>query len=177
MHIVLGILAAVGVIAFWIMRANQAAQASRELGETVGDARGAVKRYLWRRRTEVDPIKQIEDPRLAAATMMVALAQSDSLLTDREKQVILAQLTERLEVGAREAEEMLAEARWLTKDLRDLDTFLRRLTGPVNQRCTRAEKLELIALLTAVSEAEGAASDLQREAIRRLDDGLGLRRA
>lgn len=176
MHIVLGILAAVGVIAFWIMRANQAAQASRELGEAVGDASGAVRRFFWRRRTQVDPIKQIEDPRLAATAMMCALAQSDSLLTDRERQVILEQMAHYLEVGGQAAEEMFAEARWLTKEMRDLDTFLRRLAAPVNQLCSAEEKAQLLEMLSAVADAEGVVSELQQEAIRRLRDSLALSR-
>ena len=105
MHIVLAAISAIGALAFFIIRANHVAQASRELGEAAGDAKGLFRRFLWRRRTNVDLIRKIDDPRLAATVMMCAMAQSDGHLTEPEKAVILTQMRGALELlrGTRDA--------------------------------------------------------------------------
>lgn len=174
MHILLGLLSAAGLIAFYLYRARQAAEVAHDLGEAAATARGAVRRFFWRRRTQIEQTKTLDDPALAASTMMCALAQSDSLMTERERAAILAQMARTFEIEGREAEELFAQARWLTNEMRELDGFLRRLARPVNARCTPAEKAELIEMLEAVASADGPPDALQSDAIRRLSQQLGL---
>lgn len=174
MHILLGLLSAAGAIAFYLYRARQAAEVTQELGELASTARGAVRRFFWRRRTDVQQTKQLDDPALAASTMMCALAQSDSLMTDRERQVILDRMAQTFQIEGNAADELFAQARWLTNEMGDLDSFLRRLARPVNERCTAAEKAELIDMLTAVAAADGPPDTVQWEAIRRLTQQFGL---
>ena len=174
MHIVLGVLAALGAVAFFIIRANHAAQATRELGEAAADAGGFIRRAFWRRRTNVDLVRAIEDPRLAATVMMCAVAKSDGDFTEREGEVILERMASMLELEGAEADEMLVHARWLTNDMKDLSAFLRRAAKAVETRCTAAEKAELIELLGVAAAADGAVSDIQRDAIERLQRDLGL---
>ena len=174
MHILLGLISAAGLIAFYLYRARQVAEVTHELGDMAATARGAVRRFFWRRRTQVEQTKTLDDPALAASTMMCALAQSDSLMTDRERQVILEQMARTFQIEGREAEELFAQARWLTNEMQELDGFLRRLAKPVNERCTPLEKAELIEMLSAVAAADGPPDALQSDAIRRLSQQLGL---
>jgi len=75
MPFILGILAVLGAIVIFIIRANQAAQAARELGEVASEAKGFLRRRRWKSKTITDQIRAIEDPRLAAAVMMCAARQ------------------------------------------------------------------------------------------------------
>ena len=174
MHIVLGVLAALGAIAFFIIRANHAAQATRELGEAAADAQGFFRRLFWRRQTNVDLVRTNEDPRLAATIMMCAIAKSDSDFTGREGEVIRERMASMLELRGREAEEIFAHARWLTNDMKDLSALLRRASKAIETSCTADEKAELIEMLGTVAGADGAISDIQRDAIERLQRELGL---
>lgn len=176
MHIVLGILAALGAVAFFIIRANHAAQATRELGEAAAEAQGFFRRMFWRRRTNVDLVRANEDPRLAATVMMCAVAKSDSDFTEREGEVILERMAGMLELEGAEAEEMLAHARWLTNDMKDLSAFLRRAAKAIETDCNAAEKAGLIEMLGTVAAVDSAVSDIQRDAIQRLQRELGLDR-
>lgn len=176
MHIVLAALSAIGAIAFFIIRANHVAQASRELGEAAGDAKGLFRRFLWRRRTNVDLIRKIDDPRLAAAVMMCAMAQSDGYMTEPEKAAILAQMRGHLELEQAEAIELFAHAHWLTGDMKELSALLRRASKPVLERCTAAEKAGLIEMLSQVAAADGEPSGIQSDAIQRLAIELDLPR-
>ena len=89
MHILVGLVSAIGLIAYFVIRANQVNQAGRELLDAASEAKGYVRRSLWRRRTNVDPSRSIEDPRLAAAVMMCAVANADGDITEREMTAML----------------------------------------------------------------------------------------
>ncbi len=174
MHIVLAALSALGALAFFIIRANHVAQAGRELGEAAGDAKGLFRRFFWRRRTHVDLIRKIDDPRLAAAVMMCAMAQSDGHMTEAEKSAILERMRGPLELEQAEAVEIFAHAHWLTGDMKELSSLLRRASKPILERCTATERAGLIEMLSQVAAADGAASAIQRDAIERLAIELGL---
>ena len=168
MHIILGVITALGALAFWLYRAREAAHAAHELGDMAGNVRGMFRRWRWRKRTELDLSRQVDDPSLAAAVMMCAMAQSDALLTERERDVMLDQMQRNMGLDETQAEELFARARWLTSDMKDLDATLRRVSRPVIENCTAAEKTDLLAMLVVVAETEGPADNLQQAAIERL---------
>jgi uncharacterized tellurite resistance protein B-like protein len=172
MHIVgllLGALATLGVI---LWRLHMAAEAAKGLADTSEAAHSMVRRWRWRRKISADPLAQVEDPREAAAAMMVAVAQSDGALTERERQAILTEITRRFGATARQAEELLARARWIVRDVHDVDRALARLTPVVARTLMAPERRELIQMLEAVAAAEGAPGAVEGEAIRRLARAL-----
>jgi len=79
-----------------------------------------------------------------------------------------------LELTEAEAKEMQAQARWLTADVRDETTFLRRASSAIHSHCDDREKRQLIDMLRAVAEIDDGASELQADAIDRLQHDLGL---
>ncbi len=176
MHIVLAVLSAIGALAFFIIRANHVAQASRELGQAAGDAKGMFRGFLWRRRTKVDLVRKIDDPRLAATVMMCAVAQSDGYMTEPEKAAILKQMGGALELQQAEAVETFAHAHWLIGDMKELGSLLRRASKPIFERCTAAEQAGLIDILSQVAAADGEPSEIQSDAIQRLTIELDLPR-
>lgn len=176
MHILLALLSALGAVAFFVIRANYAAQAARDLGDAATEVKGLVRRSRWKRRTKVDHIRAVRNPRLAAAVMMCAMAKSDGDLSQCEVAAILCQLRGPLGLADAEAKEILAEARWLTGDMKELSAMLRRASTPIQALCSDDERAELIQMLTAVAEADGPANDIQRDALDRLRRELGLNR-
>jgi uncharacterized tellurite resistance protein B-like protein len=172
MHIVgllFGALATLGVI---LWRLHVAAEAAKGLAETAEAAHGIVRRWRWRRKATSDSLAQVENPREAAAAMMVAVAQSDGALTERERQAILTEITTRFEATARQAEDLLALARWIVRDVHDIDRALARLTPVVARTLTASQRRELIQMLEAVAAAEATPEAIEREAIARLARAL-----
>jgi uncharacterized tellurite resistance protein B-like protein len=174
MHIILGILSAVGFLAYLLYRANQAAEVGQALGDAASDGRSWVRRFFWRRKSAVDPVRAIDDPRLAASVMMHVIAKCEGDLSETEKTVILTQMRDVLELTEAQAKEMQAQARWLTADVKDETTFLRRASSAIHSRCDDREKRQLIDMLRAVAEIDDGASELQADAIDRLQHDLGL---
>ena len=81
MHILLSVLGALGTVVFVLWRIQQASYIARDVADAAGSARGAFRRWRWRRKVNVNPIDLIEDPREAAGVIMVAVAQADGRLT------------------------------------------------------------------------------------------------
>ncbi len=175
MPFILGLLAVLVAIGVFVIRANRAAQTARDIGEAASEARKFLRRSSWNAQTNTDQIKSIEDPRLAAAVMMCALAKSDADLSESEANAILNQLKGPLALSHTDAEEMLAQARWMTRDMKDLGTLLHRAAPPIQANCNAQEKNKLLDMLLTVSEADGPMDTLQQDAVDRLCHELGIR--
>ena len=174
MHILIAILSALAVVAFIIIRIGQVARASREIGEVASEVKGLVRKKRWQGKLNPDLVKQIDDPRLAATVMMCAVAKSDGEITERQRGVILQRMGRYFEMAEAEAEDMLAHARWLASEVKDLSSFLQRSSGTVRAACTQREKGDFVDMLTALAAVEGPASDIQADAIERLQRRIGL---
>ncbi len=155
MHILGGLVAAIGVLLLILWRMQQAATAVRDIGEAADDARGLVRRWKWRRKTNVNPLDLVTDAREAATAMMAATAEADGALTERERVAILRQITEKFGATGSQAEELLAQGRWLVQGKTDLGETLRRLTPVIRKSCTREQQIELVSMLQTVAVADG----------------------
>lgn len=168
MHILallIGLVATIGVV---LWRLSTAADAARGLIDTADGLHNAVRRSRWLRRANRDPLDMVEDARIAAATMMVATAQSDGAMTTAERTVILAELQSTFACTERVAEEVLAQARWLVRDKADLGNVLRKLLPVIQRACGPAEKADVVRMLSAVAGADGAPGDIERDAVARV---------
>ncbi len=172
MHVILSILAVLGAIAIFVIRANQAAQAARQLGKAASGVKSMIRRNKWQNKSKADIIREIDDPRVAATVMMAAVAQADGELTERQRDAIMGHIRTDLGVGGREATEFFAQGRWLAADAGDLTTTLHRLTGLIGMACSVEEKRQLIDMLTDVAGIENGVSQAQKDAIDRLRRAL-----
>ena len=172
MHIVAILLSVLGALGFIFWRMHSASQAARDILDTADEARGFWRRLQWGRKVNVNPLDAIEDPREAAAAMMVVLAQSDGEMTERERTTILGLLVETFQASGAQAEEFLAHARWLARDSRDVDNCFRRVQPLLRKKLQPGERRDLVAMLKKVAEADGKSGDIEVESIRRLERAL-----
>jgi uncharacterized membrane protein YebE (DUF533 family) len=95
MHILAALGAVLAVLVIVLFRMQQAANAARDIADVANDARGLFRRWSWRRKHAKHPLDTIDDARETAAAMMVAIAQSDGSITERERTAITAEMTKR----------------------------------------------------------------------------------
>ncbi len=174
MHIILGLISALGMLLFILWRINLAVQAARELGDAADSARGFFRRRKWNKKVNADQLKQITDPREAATIMMVAIAESDGALTDAEHKKIIEIIIDQFEATQPQAEELLGVGRWMAKDAGDLTSFLNRLVPVIMSNCTDQQKHELIDMLQMVSRVEGEIPPDQAQSIAQIKKYLAI---
>jgi hypothetical protein len=168
----MGLLAAMATVGVLLWRLNVASQAARELVTTADEARGFFRRLAWSRKLKKHPLDLVEDPREAATAMMVALAQYKGPLTELQQRLILGEIVSNLSVPGEEAREMLARARWMTKDAGDVHHTLGRLAPVIDVKCTLEEKRDLIGMLKVVADPGDVNQDVLASAIKGLEDRL-----
>ena len=172
MHILAAIVTALGIIGVILWRLHMATEAAKGLAETANDAHGLFRRWRWQRRLARNPLDLAQDPREAAVAMMVAVAQSDGAMTDREQQVIKAELVARIGATERQAEELLAHGRWLTRDVRDVDYCFDKLTPLIKRQCSPDQNRDVLKMLYSVANAEGHPGGVEAAALARVSRGL-----
>ncbi len=172
MHILAAVAAVLGVLIFVLFRMQQAANAARDIADAADEARGLFRRWGWRRKLAKNPIDTVEDAREAAAAMMVAAAQSDGSITERERSAITAEMVKRFSATQAQADELLARGRWLVQGRTDAAEVFRRLTPLIQRSCGPTERSDLIDMLRAVAEADGRADDVVMQDIAHLTHAL-----
>jgi uncharacterized tellurite resistance protein B-like protein len=172
MHILAAIGALLGVLIFVLFRMQQAANAARDIADAADEARGFFRRWGWRRKLAKNPIDTVEDAREAAAAMMVATAQSDGSITERERAAITAEMVKRFGATRTQADELLARGRWLVQDRTDAGEVFRRLTPLIKRTCGPTERADLIDMLRAVAEADSTGDDVVMRDIANLTHSL-----
>jgi len=172
MHILAALGAVLAVLLFVLFRMQQAANAARDVADAANEARGFFRRWVWRRKHAANPLDTIDDAREAATAMMVATAQADGSITERERLAITGEIRTRFGATHQQAEELLARARWLVQDRIDAGEVYRRLTPRILNTCGPTERSDLIAMLEAVAQADGKGDDVVTQDIARLAHNL-----
>jgi uncharacterized tellurite resistance protein B-like protein len=172
MHLIAILGAVLGVLLLVLLRMQQAAHAARDLADAADDARGLFRRWGWRRKQLHNPLDGVDDAREAAAAMMVAAAQSDGSITERERTAMAAEMSRRFGATLQQAEALIARARWLVQDRTDAGEVFRRLTPLIKRTCGPQEKSDLIEMLAAVAAADGGNDDVLSQDITRLAHAL-----
>ncbi|MGI9406687.1 MAG: TerB family tellurite resistance protein [Hyphomicrobiaceae bacterium] len=168
MHILAGLLSALAVIGVIVYRLYMISQS--RMGQDLADAAGGVQKHLRRRSWQKklgDPLRDIDDARVAATAMMVALAQSDSPLSEREEGVISALMKTNFETDDKLTGELLAHARWLVRDVTEPENCFRKVKPVILASCGEKERAELIEMMNAVAAA-GSAPEDQKAVVARL---------
>jgi uncharacterized tellurite resistance protein B-like protein len=174
MHILAALGAVLGVLLFVLFRMQAAANAARDIAGAADEARGLFRRWGWRRKLAKNPLDTIDDARDAAAAMMVAVAQSDGSITERERMAITADMVKRFGATQPQAEELFARARWAVQDRNDAAEVFRRLTPLVQRTCGPTERSDLIEMLGNIAAAHGTADAILTQDITRLEHSLRL---
>ena len=164
MVVVIAVLAVLGGIVFWILRANMAVQAVRELDQ---DTKGVRRRIKHAVQDMIGtPLGRVGDPRLAAAILMIQLVRAEGHMVAGEKTAILDMFETKLSVS--DPAELFERAWGYTHAGRPFSSFADELLPLLKRQLTFDEAQDLVGMLQCVADAEAPPSELQSEAITRL---------
>lgn len=150
----------------WIIRARHAAEVTQDLAGVASDVMAAARRFGFRRRHDTHAVDNVDDRNLAIGGLAVAFMELAGLPTAEQQNAVMTSLRNRLDVGAKDAEEYLILGRWLMNECNGPQPGIARLSRRL-AKIDRERSFEpLMAVLKDVALASrGGLSDRQREAL------------
>jgi uncharacterized tellurite resistance protein B-like protein len=135
-----------------------------------GKARGAYRRKQFRKKADASTISAIDDPRIAAVVMAVAVASCEGDMTAEQDATLTEAMADILRID-NPVEEMTF-AKWAVRDIADPNNISMRLSRLWTGSLDMNERQQFVDIVTRVAEAGGELSHLQTEAIGRLKTRL-----
>ncbi|WP_271897653.1 hypothetical protein [Candidatus Phyllobacterium onerii] len=171
MHIILAVLGLLGGGLFWWYRLKVLGEAAGDVIDSAGRVRGYFRRRKIRLQAEHSPLTAIEDPVLAAATLILAIIAEDTLITDGHFDAVRRVI---LDISSpKKADEAMIYAKWAFSQVGDTATVIEKTSPFLRQQLNELEKCELIDM---VGEAAAAVpvSHHYGQRVRKLKQRLGL---
>ena len=119
-------------------------------------------------------VRENDDPRLAAALVLVAIARADGELSTAEAEAISAQLNDTMGLSVGEATELLGQAKFMASNVAEASRRIRRAVAPVQTHCSVSEQRQLLAMAEAIATVEGDVAPAVAGAIRTVRQALSL---
>ena len=165
MHILLMILGALSTIGVIIWRINTAMDAARQVGDVAKTAANLPRLLSFRRKTGKRGSQLVTDFREAAVILMLEIARAKSELTQDQKSAILSILVTKFEFSSDEADDIVAQASWVSQDESGTDALVRKMTKLVAKQVDQEHLPDLEEMLNAVATCDGAMSAEQYDII------------
>lgn len=173
--LLLGVLATIGI---WSWRIRMAREGAREAAKLAQSAANMPRKLAFRYRASKNGISLIQDPREAAAIMMMEVARArGGPLTEAQSAAMDREIMGHFEFTRDEADELTAHAAWVTNSAPPPAETMRKLSQLIVSSSVLGPKevIDLDAMLVAVSEAEGLPTRDQLALLQIYRDKAGLK--
>lgn len=171
---ILGILTAIAV---WSWRIKAAKEAAEEAGKVIETAANLPRRLRFRKRMKQGDLGAIEDPREAAAIMMMEVARAAGEVTAEHKLVMRVEIMRHFEMTEADADDLIAAAGWLSRYAPASHVVMTKMTKKVLSAPGLGSEqfVDLSNMLDEVALIEGGPFDEQVSLIRIFREKAGLR--
>ena len=160
--------------AIWYWRVKAARKASAEVADVRTDVRLATRRLMNRRGNHAHPADTIDDPRLAASGIIVAVATMDGPISQAEIARLRRAAQETFEVTEREALDILSFGRWIASQCTTNAEAVRRLSKVVLKTAGPAAGPDLLRMIEEVATSDGGElGEEERDALETVRRTLG----
>ena len=175
MHLVFGLLALLGLVALWYWRLKMAQQAGRDVLETADDLRAKVRRLMYKTRHDVHPADSVDDPRLAASGIVIAVATIDAPISQAEIEALTRNAQDTFGITHREALDIVSFGRWVADQCNTHGEAVRRLAKVVARTAGPEAGPDLVRMIKDVATAGGhELGDMEMDAIDTVRRTLGM---
>lgn len=125
---------------------------------------------LWRGEESATAMPSVDRHRLAAAALLVTAGAMDDDFDEAERERVRALLRERFELGADDADVLLAEAETAARESVDLFGF----TQAIKDGFAPEERIGIVEMVWEVVYTDGTLHDHEASLMRRLAGLLGV---
>jgi len=155
MHILLGLIAVLGTAIFIWYRMKDARQIGGEMLDAADDLRATVRRLMYKANNNAHPTDSVDDPRLAAAGIAVAVATMDGPITQFEIETLSRLSRDIFSISERESLDIVSFGRWIAGQCTTNAEAVRRLSRVVAKTAGPEAGPDLLRLITEVATAGG----------------------
>ena len=174
MHILLAIVSILGIAMVWYWRAKMAREAAGDVMDAANDVRLAARRFLYKRKHNTHPADCVEDARLAAAGIAVAVATMDTPISQAEIKTLTDEMRKTFGIDEREALDMLSFGRWIAGQCGTNEEAVRRLSKRIAALAGAEALPDLLQIVERTATADGREMDeLEQDALTIIRQTIG----
>ena len=168
MHILLALIGLITFIAVWYWRIKMISGAARGGYEAAKTVANMPRKYGFQRRAGKTGLRSVNDPREAAAIMMLEIARTRGTVSATQEAAIRAEMMEHFNVTDEEAQDWLTQAGWRSREAPAPHAVMARMSDVVVQSPGMGPKEfdDLCAMLENVAVADGNVTVEERDLIQ-----------
>lgn len=173
MHILIALLGILGAGAFWWYRLKYMGDAAGEVVDKIGQVRGSMRRSKLRKQASLSPLTAVDDPVVAAATIITAIVTDDKPLTEARETALREAIAGLSDTP--KADESVIYAKWAAAQIDDTNVVIDKLAPLLRDRLDPGEKEDFLVMTRGIVDAEpNDPPRLTQQNLRRLRQKLGL---
>ncbi|BCG92136.1 hypothetical protein [Mesorhizobium sp. 131-2-1] len=173
MPFLLAILGVLGAAAFWWYRMKAMNEATREVADVVGRVQGNIRRKKLRKQAALSPLTAIDDPVVAAATLITAIVSEDGPVLPAREAVIRSVISE-IADSKKKTDEAVVYAKWAASQIDDTTIVIDKLAPFLRERLDVNERNDLLQMLNRVAQGGEKSLQIADQRILRLRQKLGF---
>jgi len=177
MQIVLFLVSILAAIGIWSWRIRMAREGAQEAARLAQTALNMPRKLAFRYKAGKGGLSLIQDPREAAAIMMMEVARArGGPLTENQTAIMDREIMQHFEFTQDEADELTAHAAWVTNSAPMPGETMRKLSQLIVASSVLGPKeiIDLDDMLVTISEAEGLPTRDQLKLLQVYRDNTGL---
>lgn len=177
MHILAILIGLISFIGIWYYRIKVLREAASDGKKVVETVANLPRKMRFKSKTAKAGLDVVDDPREAATILMLEVAQARGTLTTNQEATIRGEIMHHFEFTEGDANELMTQAAWLSRNGGAAHVVVARMTDFVKQVPGMGDKelIDLDGMLVTVSEAEGEPTSSQLDLISQFRAKAGIR--
>ncbi|MBZ9679452.1 MULTISPECIES: hypothetical protein [unclassified Mesorhizobium] len=173
MPFLIAVLGVLGAAALWWYRMKAMNDAAREVAEVVGRVQGNIRRKKLRKQAALSPLTAIDDPVVAAATLITAIVSEDGPVLPR-REAVIREVISQIAAGPKKTDEAVVYARWAATQIDDTTIVIDKLAPFLRERLDPNERDDLLQMLNRVAQGGEQSLKIPDQRMLRLRQKLGF---
>lgn len=168
MPFILGAIAILGTIFYYVMMARNAASMSSDVMDVASDVMAAARRLGFRRNKALHPVESLEDPKTAIASIGLAFLDANGLPSSDDHKALEVALRKHLDIDGTYATEALVLGRWINTQCGTFDAAITRVGKRLFKLGGKQNFDPMMAVLDDLSGRQDSLSERQLESLQEL---------
>ncbi|MCV3208217.1 hypothetical protein OHD62_16365 [Mesorhizobium sp. YC-39] len=173
MPFLIAVLGLLGAAAFWWYRMKAMNEAAREVADVVGRVQGNIRRNKLRKQAALSPLTAIDDPVVAAATLITAIVSENGPMLPGREAVIRSVISE-IANDKKKMDEAVVYAKWAASQIDDTTIVIDKLAPFLRERLDINERNDLLQMLNRVAQTGEQRLQISDQRMLRLRQKLGF---